>query len=113
MVEVMKITVTSFRRPHAVLLHSVPPTLHQHTPPLETPGHPPASLGQSLVESLLLSPGSWCTQGSVCALQESTSQSCVSSGSSIVGLVMTSYKRAYAKSKSAAPKAPVSVAVHC
>ena len=31
------------------------------------------SLGQSLVGSLLLSPGSWCTQGSVCALQESAS----------------------------------------
>ena len=32
-----------------------------------------ASLGQSLAGSLLLSPGSWCTQGSVCALQESVS----------------------------------------
>ena len=30
-----------------------------------------ASLGQSLVGSLLLSLGSWCTQGFVCALQES------------------------------------------
>ena len=34
-------------------------------------GHSWASLGQSLVESLLLSPGSWCTRGFVCALQES------------------------------------------
>ena len=32
-----------------------------------------ASLGQSLVGSLLLSPGSWFTQGFVCALQESVS----------------------------------------
>ena len=32
-----------------------------------------ASLGQSLVGSLLLSPGSWCAQGFVCALQESAS----------------------------------------
>ena len=40
-------------------------------PPLETPGHTQASLGQSLVGSLLLPPGSWCTQGFVCALQES------------------------------------------
>ena len=39
----------------------------------ETPGHSRASLGQSLVGSLLLSPGSWCIQGSVCALQESVS----------------------------------------
>ena len=35
-----------------------PPT---HASP-ETPGHSRASLGQSLVGSLLLSPGSWCTQ---------------------------------------------------
>ena len=32
-----------------------------------------ASLGQSLVGSLLLSSGSWCAQGSVCAFQESVS----------------------------------------
>jgi len=46
---------------------------HQPTPPLEAPEHSWASLGQFLVGSLLLSPGSWCTQGSVCALQESLS----------------------------------------
>ena len=39
----------------------------------ETPGHAQASLGQPLVGSLLLSPGSWCVQGFVCALQESVS----------------------------------------
>ena len=39
----------------------------------ETPGHSWASLSQSFVGSLLLSPGSWCTQGFVCALQESVS----------------------------------------
>ena len=39
----------------------------------EIPGHSQASLAQSLVGSLLLSPGSWCTQGFVCALQESVS----------------------------------------
>ena len=38
-----------------------------------TPRHSQASLDQSLVESLLLSPGSWCAQGFVCALQESVS----------------------------------------
>ena len=43
---------------------------HQPTPPLDTAGHPQASLGQSLLGSLLLSPGSWYTQGSVCALPE-------------------------------------------
>ena len=39
----------------------------------DTPGHSWASLGQSLVRSLLLSPGSWCAEGFVCALQESVS----------------------------------------
>ena len=59
------------------LLHSVPPTLqagHRRPVPLpETPGHSWASLRQSLVGLLLLSPGSWCAQGFVCALQESVS----------------------------------------
>ena len=45
----------------------------QPTPQPETPGHSRASLGQSFVGSLLLSPGYWCTQGSVCALQETVS----------------------------------------
>ena len=75
--------------------------------------HSRASPGQSLVESLLLSPGSWYTQGCVCALQESVSQSCVSAGSSMVGLMVTSSKRAYAIPRSAAPRAPAPVAVHC
>ena len=46
---------------------------HQPTPLPETPEHSWASLGQSPVGSLLLSPGSWCIQGFVCALQESVS----------------------------------------
>ena len=56
------------------LLHSVATTLQQAItdPPLcQTPGHSWASLGQSLVGLLLLPPGSWCAQSSVCALQES------------------------------------------
>ena len=44
----------------------------QLTPPPETPGRSRASLGQSLVGSLLLSPGSG-AQGSVCAHPESVS----------------------------------------
>ena len=49
-----------------------PATGHRRpTPPLHTPGW--ASLGQSLVGTLLLFPGSWCTQGFVCALPESVS----------------------------------------
>ena len=88
--------VTSFRRFHArtAALSALNPAAghRQPAPPPETPTHPlvrpghsRASLGQSLVGPLLLSPRSWCTQGSVCALPESVSQSCVSSGSSLVG----------------------------
>ena len=117
MVEVMKIMVTSFKRSHAcpATLTAPNPEAGHHwpTPPLETLGHSQTSLGQSLVGSLLLSPGSWCTQGSVCALQVSVSQSCISSGSSVVGLMAISSKRAYAIPKSAAARAPVPVAVHC
>ena len=95
---------TSFKRSHActATLSAPNPAIGHHwpTPPLETPRHSRASLSQSPVGSLLLSPESWWTQGSVCALQESSSQSCVSSGSSTVGLMATSSKRAYAIPKS-------------
>ena len=77
MVEVMKIMVTSFKRFHAgtaVLSAPNPAAGHcQSMRLMETRGHSWASLGQSLVWSLLLSSGSWCAQGSVCALQESVS----------------------------------------
>ena len=80
---------TSFKRSHActVVLGAPHPAAdhHQPKPPSETPGHSRASLGQSFVGSLLLSPGFWCAQGSICILQESVSQSCVSSGTTIVG----------------------------
>ena len=42
-------------------------------PLLETPGHSWESLRQSLLGLLLLSLGSWCTQGFVCVLQGSVS----------------------------------------
>ena len=100
MVKAMKIMVTSFKGSHActATLSAPNPATghHRPTPSLDTPGHSQASLSQSLVGSLLLYPGSWCTQGSVCAHQESIFQSCVSSGSSMVGLMVTSSKRAYA-----------------
>ena len=86
---------------------------HQPTPPPETPGHSQAGLGQSLVGSLLLFPGSWCTQVSVFAHQEFVSQSCLSSDGSMVLLMATSSKRAYAIPRSAAPRALVPVTVHC
>ena len=116
MVEVMKI-IASFKWSHActATLTAPNPTAGQHWPETlpETPGHSQASLGQSLVGPLCLSPRSWCILGSVCTLQESLSQSFVSSGSSMVGLMATSSKRVYAIPKFAASRAPVSVAVHC
>ena len=39
--------------------------------------------------------------------------SCVSSGGSMVGLMVTSSKRAYAIPRSIAPRAPAPAAVHC
>ena len=84
----------------------------QPTPPPETPGPSQASLGESLVDSLLLSPGSWCTQGLVQALQKSVSQSCIISDGSMVDLMATSTRRAYSTPKSAAPRAPALVASH-
>ena len=106
--DVMKIMVTSFKRPQActaaLSAHTPAAGLRQPTPPLETPGRSQASPGQSPVGSLLLSPGSWCTRFCL-RLQESVSQSCVSSGSSEVRLMATSSKRACAMPRSAAPRA--------
>ena len=72
MVEVMKIMGTSFKRSHShtAALSAPNPASghHQPTPPPETPGHSRASLGQSLVGSLVL-----VHTGFVCALQESIS----------------------------------------
>ena len=116
-VEVMKIMVTSFKRSHAgTATFSAPNHTAGRcwpTPPLVTPGHPWGSLGQSLEGSLLLFSLSWCTQGFVCALQKSISQSCISSGSSMVGLMATSSKRAYVIPKSAAPRTSAPAAVQC
>ena len=62
MVEVMKMMVTSFKRYHAgtaALSAPNPAAGHCRPTPLpETPGHSQATVGQSLVGSLLLSPGS-------------------------------------------------------
>ena len=90
MVEVMK---TRSHTCTPALSAANPAACHCRPTPLpETPGHSWASLGQSLLWSLFVSPGSWCVQGFVCALQESFPQSCVSSA----GSTATSSKRAYA-----------------
>ena len=102
------------------LLHSVPLTLQQattdprlrwrlqdtHRQVRDSPlwGHCSFLLGH-------------CAQGSVVPSEslfpESISQSRVSSGSSMVGLMVTSSKRAYAIPKSASPRGPAPVADHC
>ena len=88
MVEVMKIMVISFKRSHACTAAlSVPdPAAGHHWPmPLpETPEHSQASLGQSLLGSLLPSPGSWCTQLLFVPTKSLFPQFCVSSGGSMV-----------------------------
>ena len=77
MVGVMVVMVTSFKRTYDHTVEFSVPYLTagncQPTPLPETPGHSQASLTQSLLGTLLLSPGSWCTQGFVCALQEPVS----------------------------------------
>ena len=105
--------VTSLKRSHTctATVHAPKPAAghHQPTPLPETHRHPQASMGQSPVGSLFLSPGSWYTKF-CCALQESISQSSVSSGSSLVGLMETSSKRTYAIR---IPRTPAPAADHC
>ena len=116
MVEVMKIMVTSFKRSHArtATLSAPNPGVghHRSTPPPETPGHSQASMGQSLWGhfSFLLGPG----EHKVLFVPSKSlfPQSCVSSGGSMVGLMVTSSKRAYAIPRSAAPRAPALAASH-
>ena len=117
MVEVMKIMATSFKRSHAhTATFSAFNSAAGHrwpTPPPETPGHSQASLGQSLVGSLLLSPMSWCAQVSFVPSKSLFPQSRVTSGGSVVGLMATSFKRAFSTPRSTAPRAPVPSAVQC
>ena len=117
MVEVMKIMVTSFKRSRGCTasLSAPDPAAGHHwpTPPPETPGHSRASLGQSLVGSLLLSPGSWSAKVLFVPSKSLSPHSCENSGGSMVGLMAVSSKRAYATPRSDAPRAPGPVAGHC
>ena len=99
------------------MLHSVPPTLqqattdpHVHKRFLDTHrqvcvnllwGHCSFLLGP-IAHKILFVPS-----------KSLFPQSCVSSGSSMVGLMVTSSKRAYAIPRSAAPIAPAPEAGHC
>ena len=109
MVEVMKIMVTSFQRSHActaTLCAHNPAAGHCRPMPLpNTPEPSQASLGQSHLGSLLLCPGSWCTQGFVCVLQESVSPVLCKFWQLYGGVNETSSKRAYAIPMSAASRA--------
>ena len=117
MVELMKIMVTSFKRSHQALLHSVAPTLQQATADshlyqrlLDTHGQVWVSLLWGHC-SFLWGPGAH--KVLFVPSKSLFPQSCVSSGSSMVGLMATSSKRAYAIPRSTAPRAPAPAAVHC
>ena len=72
-------------RPLRTVVVSAPDPAAGHCqlmPPPETQGHSQASLARSLVGSLLHAPGSWCTQGFVCVLQESVFPQSI--GSSVI-----------------------------
>ena len=121
MVEVMKTMMTSFKRPHArtAALSASDPAAGQRQP-----------LHAFTRDSWMLTSKS----GSVCLLWGHWSfilgpgaqkvlfvsskslfpQSCVSSGGSMVGLMATSSKRAYAITRrSAVPRTPAPAAGHC
>ena len=99
------------------LLHSMPPTLPQSTTDpslyqrlLDTHGQVWVSLLWGHC-SFLLDPGVY--KVLFVSSKSLFPQSCVSSGSSVVGLMATSSKRAYATPRSAAPRAPAPAAGHC
>ena len=105
----MKRMVTSFKRSCAstAALSAPNPATghHQPMPLLETSGHSRASLVSLLWGhcSFLLGPG--VHKVLFVPSKSLFPQSCVSSGSSMVGLMVTSSKRAYAIPRSAAPRA--------
>ena len=100
-----------------LLLHSVPPTLQQATTNpqlcwrlLDTHKQVWLSLFRVHCSFLL---GSDVHKVLFVPSKNLFPQSCVNSGSSIVGLMETSSKRAYAICRSAAPRVPVPVTGHC
>ena len=116
MLEELKIMLTSFKRSHTSSATLSEPNLaadhHRPMPPPETPGHSQASLGQSLVGSLFLSPGPGAQKVLFVPSKSLFPQSCVSSGGSMVGLMATSSNSAYVIPRSTAPRAPAPAAVH-
>ena len=117
MVEVMRIMATSFQRSraHTATLSAPNPAAGYRWPTVlpETSGHSRACLGQPLMGSLLLSPGSCVHKLLFVPSKSLFPQSYVSSGGSMVGLIATFSKRTYATPRSTAPRAPAPIAVHC
>ena len=117
MVELIKIKATSFKRSHACTAALSAPTLQQATADIQ--------LHQRLLNThrqvwVSLSWGHcsflWGPGAHKILFVPSKSlfpQSCVSSGGSMVGLMVTFTKRAYAIPRSAAPRASAHVADHC
>ena len=117
MVEVMKIMATSFKRSHAgtATLSAPNPAAghHRPTPPLrllDTHGQVWVSLLWGHC-SFLLGPG--VHKVLFVPSKSLFPQSCESSGCSMVGLMETSSKRAYAIPRSAAPRACATATVRC
>ena len=114
MVEVMKIMATSFKRYNAgTATLSAPTPAAGHCQP--TPS--PETLGYSWAGSVSCGvtapfPWSWCPKVLFVPSKSLFPLSCVSSGSSVVGLMVTCSKRAYAIPMSAAPRAHASEAGH-
>ena len=113
----MKIMATSFKSPLHTLLHSVALTLQQATANphlcqrlLDTHGHVWVIFLWGHC-SFLLRPG--VHKVLFVPSKNLFPQSSVNSGGSIVGLMATSSKRAYAILRSAAPRAPAPAAGHC
>ena len=117
MVEVRNIMLTSFKMSHAgtaALSAPNPAASHcQPTPLLETPGSSWTSLGQSLMGSLLLSPGSWYAQDLVCAFQESVSPVLCKFWQLCCGVNGDLLQEGYAILRSTSPRVPAHVATHC
>ena len=111
MVEVLKIMATSFKRSHACTAALSAPTLQQATADIQLHQRLLDTHGQVWVSllwghcSFLL--GSHAHKVLFVPSKSLFPQSCVSSGSFMMGLMVTSSKRAYAIPKSAAPRAPV------
>ena len=115
MMEVTRIMGTSFKRSHDTLLHSVPPTLQQATDDLCLPRDSWTLMVKTGSLSCgITAPFSWVLVHTVLFLPSKSlfPHSCVSSGGSVVALMATSSKRAYAISRSAASRALTPVVGH-